>query len=207
MIYLIGAGGHAKVIIELLEDRGVEIGGLIANSSDRTVLFNYPIINSFPPHFDRGAVSTIIAVGNNTLRKRISFEYEDFQLSPAVFHSRCNMSPRADIGHGSVLMAGVTVNCDVVIGKHCIINTNSSIDHDCSLSDFVHISPNGALAGNVTVGEGSHIGIGASVLQGVNIGKWATIGAGAVITRDVPDYAVVVGVPGKIIKYNTQHEG
>jgi sugar O-acyltransferase (sialic acid O-acetyltransferase NeuD family) len=206
MIYLIGAGGHAKVVIELLEDSGSEIGGLIDNGSNRTVLLNYPIINSFPKHLDRSLVSIIIAVGNNAIRRTISSEYSDFRCATAL-HSRCNISPRAVIGNGSVLMAGVSINCDVMIGRHCIINTNSSIDHDCLLSDFVHVSPNCALAGNVTVGEGSHVGIGASVIQGVNIGKWATIGAGAVITQDVPDYAVIVGVPGRIIKYNKQHEG
>ena len=52
------------------------------------------------------------------------------------------------------------------------------------------------------VGEGAHVGIGACVIQDIKIGKWATIGAGAVIIDDVPDYAVVVGNPGKIIKYN-----
>jgi acetyltransferase EpsM len=70
------------------------------------------------------------------------------------------------------------------------------------LADFVHISPGASLAGNVSVGEGTHIGIGSSIIQGVSIGKWVTIGAGTVIISDVPDHAVVVGVPGKIIKYN-----
>jgi acetyltransferase-like isoleucine patch superfamily enzyme len=83
-------------------------------------------------------------------------------------------------------MSGVSINSAVSIGKHCIINTNSSIDHDCVIEDFVHISPNAALGG--------------SVIQGIRIGKWCTIGAGAAIIRDIPDGATVVGNPGKIIK-------
>ena len=51
------------------------------------------------------------------------------------------------------------------------------------------------------VGFGSHVGIGSSVIQGVIIGKGAIIGAGAVVLRNVPDYAVVVGNPGKILKF------
>jgi acetyltransferase EpsM len=70
------------------------------------------------------------------------------------------------------------------------------------VADFVHISPNAALAGNVKVGEGTQVGIGACVMQNITIGKWATIGAGAVIIRDVPDYAVVVGNPGRIVRMN-----
>ena len=99
-------------------------------------------------------------------------------------------------------MPQVVVNADVTIGKHCILNSGSIIEHDCVLSDYVHISPNASLAGNVSVGEGTQIGIGASVIQGITIGKWVTIGAGAVIIEDVPDFAVVVGNPGRVIKMN-----
>jgi acetyltransferase EpsM len=56
------------------------------------------------------------------------------------------------------------------------------------------------------VGEGSNIGIGASVIQGVSIGKWVVVGAGTVIIDDIPDYAVVVGIPGKIIKFNKRND-
>lgn len=101
-------------------------------------------------------------------------------------------------------MANVSINPSASIGNHCIINTGSIVEHDCVLSDFVHISPKAALAGNVFVGEGTQIGIGAAVIQGIKIGKWVTVGAGAVIIKDIPDYAVVVGNPGKIIKIKEQ---
>jgi acetyltransferase EpsM len=52
----------------------------------------------------------------------------------------------------------------------------------------------------VIVGEGTHIGAGATVIPNIKIGKWCIIGAGAVITKDVPDYSLVFGVPGRIIK-------
>ncbi|MFC0184902.1 DapH/DapD/GlmU-related protein [Pseudarcicella hirudinis] len=74
------------------------------------------------------------------------------------------------------------------------------------MEDFVHISPNACICGGVSIGEGTHIGAGAIVIQGISIGRWATIGAGAVIVKNVPDYAVVVGNPGKIIKYNKLSE-
>jgi acetyltransferase EpsM len=96
--------------------------------------------------------------------------------------------------HGAILQA------DVQIGVHCIINTGASVDHDCVIDDYVHISPHTTLCGNVTVGEGSHIGAGATIIQGIKIGRWVTVGAGTVIIRDVPDYAVIVGNPGRIIK-------
>ena len=97
-------------------------------------------------------------------------------------------------------MPGVTINSSTIIGAHCIINTNSSVDHDCVLEHYVHISPNATLCGSVFVGEGTHIGAGSVLIPGVKIGKWCTIGAGSVIIKDVPDYSTVVGNPGKIIK-------
>ena len=96
-------------------------------------------------------------------------------------------------------MPGVVINARATIGKQVILNTGCSIDHDCFLEDFVHISPGVALAGNVRVGEGTHIGIGAVVIPGVKIGKWCTIGAGTVVLKDVPDGAMVVGNPGRMI--------
>ena len=84
------------------------------------------------------------------------------------------------------------------------MNTGASVDHECVLGDYVHIAPNATLCGQVKVGEGTMIGVGVSVVQCVTIGKWCKIGAGAVVLSDVPDGATVVGVPGRIIKYNKQ---
>ena len=96
-------------------------------------------------------------------------------------------------------MAGVAIEADTLIGKHCIINTFSSINHECRIGDFVHISPNATLCGGVEVGEGSWIGAGAVVIQGIKIGKNCMIGAGAVVIRDVPDGTTVAGNPAKRI--------
>lgn len=199
-MYLYGASGHGKVIAEIAEELGIVIDGFIDGNRELKSLLNYPIVATTAENIEGKAC---ISIGNNKVRKLIANRDNHLEYI-ALLSPKANISKRAKIGIGTVVMMGVTINSEVVIGKHCIINTNASVDHDCSIADFVHISPNVALAGNVEVGEGSHIGIGASVIQGVKIGKWCTIGAGAVIIRDVPDYAVVVGNPGKIIKYTNQ---
>ncbi len=200
MIYLYGASGHAKVVIEILEQQQKIISGLIDGNPAIKTIFGYPVFREMPDVVSKDDVRMIICVGNNITRKRLAEKtFIDFDVAT---HPSANISLRSIIGEGSVIMAGVSVNSQANIGKHVILNTNCSIDHDCCLENYVHISPNAALAGNVQIGEGTHIGIGASIIQGIKIGRWATIGAGTVIINDVPDYAVVVGNPGRIIKYN-----
>ncbi|MES2808146.1 MAG: acetyltransferase [Bacteroidota bacterium] len=199
MIYLYGASGHGKNIIEIFELQQLAIAGLLDDGANENDFLGYPV--SLPGNVSLGAENQlIISIGNNAIRKRLAESI--FVTYTTAIHPSCVISKRCIISAGTVIMAGVVINCDAVIGDHVILNTSCSIDHDCVLGNYAHVSPNAALAGNVTVGEGAHIGIGASVIQGINIGKWATVGAGAVVISDVPDYAVVVGSPAKIIKYN-----
>lgn len=199
-IFLYGAGGHAKVILELLEANGEKCGGIYDEHTTLQHLFNYPVSGSLNDDYKEANAAMIIAVGNNLIRKKLAGRLAAEWAT--VSHPSANISSRCIIGGGTVVMAGASINSEARTGNHVIINTNSSVDHDCVLADYVHISPNAALAGNVQVGEGTHIGIGATVIQGIKIGKWATIGAGAVIIRNVPDYAVVVGNPGRILRIN-----
>lgn len=194
-MYLFGASGHGKVIAEIAEHNNLKIEGVIDTDLNKTSLLGYTVLHKDP----EGPAEIIIAIGNNELRKRIVNESDSFTY-PILIHPSAHISKRSILGKGTVVMAGATINVDVNVGQHCIVNTNASVDHDCIIEDFVHLSPNVALAGNVRVGEGTHVGIGASVIQGIKIGKWVKIGAGAVIIRDIPDGCTVVGNPGRIIK-------
>lgn len=202
-LILYGAGGHAKVVANMIEELGGEVTALIDNNMlHRVFLGKYSVYSSLNEFEILSSDKFIVSIGNNESRKRIA----EFDLRAKNFDiikaKTAIVSNYAVVLNGTVVMPGATVNVDVKIGKHCIINTNASIDHDCVLGDFVHISPNVALAGNVIVGEGTHIGIGACVIQGIKIGRWATIGAGTVVIKDVPDGATVVGNPGRVIKIN-----
>jgi len=143
--------------------------------------------------------TAIIAIGNNKIRKEISNRVNNVNWKTLI-HNATIISENVVIGNGSLIVAGAILQTCTIIGKHCIVNTNASIDHDCVIDDFVHISPSATLCGNVTIGEGTHIGAGATIIPNIKIGKWCVIGAGAVIIKDVPDYSLVIGVPGKIIK-------
>ncbi|OHT44629.1 acetyltransferase [Flavobacterium tructae] len=201
--YLYGASGHCKVIIEALRSNNITVNAVFDDQPKTEIIHNIPVLDSLQL-LKAKAGKIVVSIGNNQIRKVIVSKVEKSFFT--VLHAKAIISESSKIGEGTVIMAGVIVNSDAEIGKHCIINTGAIIEHDCKIDDFVHISPNSALAGNVFVGEGAHIGIGACVIQGVKIGKWATVGAGAVIIKDIPDYAVVVGNPGKITKYNKINE-
>lgn len=198
-LYLFGASGHAKVVLDILFSKNIKVDAIIDDNPQVSNLSNILVVNtkdfkvSSESHF-------IVAIGDNLIRKKI-VEQNNYKFLSAA-HLSATVSKFATIEEGTVVMPQAVINSNAKIGKHCIVNSRSVIEHDCILEDFVHISPNASLAGNVTVGEGTQIGIGASVIQGINIGKWVIIGAGAVIINDVPDNAVVVGNPGKIIKIN-----
>lgn len=189
-----GASGHSKVIIEIINSVSGKIDTIIDDDVSIKSILKYPVEHSYKA-LDLN-IGTILAIGNNGIRKKIADRYLGL-IEDAVIHISAVVSTSAVIGNGTVIMANASVNSEALVGKHCILNTGSVVEHDCKIEDFVHISPNASIAGNVSIGEGSHIGIGACIIPGISIGKWATIGAGAVIIKDIPDYAVVVGNPGK----------
>jgi len=104
-------------------------------------------------------------------------------------------------GIGSYIQSGVFIQAGVEMGDNCTLHLGAILSHEVRLghSCFVGASH---VAGKVTVGDGAFLGIGSTITPGVTIGKWATVGAGAVVLRDVPDYAVVVGNPARVLKYN-----
>jgi acetyltransferase EpsM len=200
-MYLFGASGHCKVVIDIIQKSNLDvIEGIIDDKPIVDKIFNIPVINTPEINFFHNK-SLIISIGNNKTRQKIVSQIFTNYLT--AIHPTSIIATHVTIEEGTVIMAGAILNPNVKVGKHCIVNSGAVIEHDCILDNFVHLSPNAALAGNVSIGEGAHIGIGSSIIQGVKIGKWATIGAGTVVLNDVPDYAVIVGNPGKIIKYNS----
>ena len=196
-IYLYGASGHCKVVVDILQENNQNIGAIIDDDPAKKELLGIAVLHS-SNLIASCSQKMIIAIGDNAIRKNI-VERMSLRFCTAI-HPSAVISRYAVIEEGTVVMSSAVINASATIGKHCIINTAAIIEHDCQLADFVHISPNATLSGAVVVKEGAHIGVGACVIQGITIGKWATIGAGAVILSDVPDYATVVGNPGRIIK-------
>lgn len=198
-MYLFGASGHAKVIIDILKANNIDIKGLFDDNITLNNLAEYPVIGKFDPT-QYNKIKVIVSIGSNQIRKKIAEMLSKNVEFITVSHPSSIISANAIIGSGSVIMQNSVIQSSVRIGNHCIINTSSSVDHDCTIEDFVHISPNSCLCGGVYVGEGTQIGAGSVVIPGIKIGKWSMIAAGSVVYKDVPDNVLVLGNPARVIK-------
>lgn len=192
-MYLYGASGHAKVIIDILRANNEKLEALFDDNEAIDSLLNYPVLRSSEV---RGPL--IISIGDNGIRRKIA---ESLHATFGnAFHPSAIISEEAVIKEGTVVMQGTIIQSGVCIGRHCIINTGASVDHECIIEDYVHISPHCTLCGNVQIREGSWIGAGTTIIPGVKVGKWSVIGAGSVVTKDIPDNVLAVGNRCKIIK-------
>lgn len=200
MIYLYGAGGHAKVISDIFKINTPDEIGIIDDNTEVNAFLGKKVQHAIPVSFNSSTDNFFISIGNNEIRKRIAVKLGNVPYATAI-HSRSDISDSVLIEKGTAIMGNTLINADTKIGKHCIINSSASVDHDCIIHDFVHIAPGAILCGGVIVGEGSQISAGATVIQGITIGKNVVIGAGAVVIRDIPDNAIAVGNPAKVIRH------
>ncbi len=204
-VIIIGSGGHAKVVIDILNiNANYKIIGCISKDPPEKHILNIPILGNddiIPELFQKGITNVFIAIGENKLRLKLA-EYltkMGFNIINVISNDS-NISTTVSLGKGIVVMPGASINVDTVISDYSIINTNSSVDHDCFIGKAIHIAPGSNLAGNVSVGEGSFLGIGCVVTPGISINEWTTVGAGSVVIKNLESHSVYVGNPAKKIK-------
>ncbi len=200
-LLILGAGGHAKVILDILNLQGVSVQGFL--DDDETLWgqtrLGLSVLGGISTYGDYAPDGLILGIGSNAVR-RILVEALGAEVAPlwrSAVHPQAVIAESVQAGIGTVVMAGAVINVDTVIGSHCIINTGASVDHDCQLGDYVHIAPGVRLSGGVLVGDDSMLGIGSVVIPGVTIGRGVMVGAGAVVVRDVPNGVTAKGVPAR----------
>jgi sugar O-acyltransferase (sialic acid O-acetyltransferase NeuD family) len=203
-LVVFGAGGHAKVVIDIIEQQGVyEIAGLLDDDLKHKGgrFFGYPVLGTradLPALISAGLGHAIVTIGDNASRVAVAAHLDQHGwLFASAIHPRASIGRGANIGPGCVVMAGCVVNADATLGAHVIVNTGATVDHDCRIEDAVHIAPGCHLCGGVRVGQGSLVGAGTTVTPGVNIGSRVTVGAGSTVIRDIADEAKVSGSPAR----------
>lgn len=192
---LFGAGGHAKVVNSIINDKEGDLVSVI--DQDVSILTFQGVKVTQKPEV-KEKCHAIIGIGNNKFRKEIALKNSLNYTS--ISHSSSLIDSSVLIGTGTVIMQGSIIQIDAKIGSHVIVNTGAKIDHDCVIGDYAHLAPGATLCGNVIVGEGVLIGAGATILPNVIIGDWAVVGAGAVVTSNIPPGSTYAGVPAKKIK-------
>ena len=202
-IVIFGAGGHAVSVANVAFSAGYKIAYFIDVNKKADYLLGIKIIRDISELVNKKDYEYSIAIGDNALRERIYNElineYNDIKF-PSLIHQSAVISSFSSIGDGTVVMPNATVGPNSTVGKFCIINTQSSIDHDCNMLDFSSIAPNAVTGGAVTIGYRSAISIGAIVKQGLQIGNDSVLGASSYLNKNLANNKVAYGIPAKEVR-------
>lgn len=197
-VVIIGAGGHGKVIADVVRAAGETVLGFLDDDPIKEHCGSDPILGVIADAASFSDCVFLLAIGNNAVRRRLA-ESMDLPWYTAI-HPSAILSPSAVVGEGSVILPNAVVNAEATIGRHCIINTAAVVEHENEIADYVHLSPAVALGGQVIVGAQTHIGIGACVRNNIRICANCTVGAGAVVVNDIDETGTYVGVPARRLR-------
>ena len=206
ILYIIGAGGHGKVVAELaiLMKSYKEIIFLDDNKIKGSKVIGLEVIGKINLKFIKNLVHSkadfFVAIGDGLKRSEIQNNLIKCKANIAtLIHPNATVSKFSSIKEGSIICAGSILGPDVKVGKGTIINHSSTVDHDSYVGNFTHVCPHASLSGNTKIGDFSTIGTGARVIPGIDIGENCLIGAGAVVTKNIPNHEKAYGVPARII--------
>ena len=194
-LLVVGAGGHAKVVIDAAEEAGFEIAAVVGVPTDVPEILGHTVAHS---REGIQADGFIVAIGGNVMRARYFAEYVEAGYQPvSVEHPSIIVGKDVEIGDGTFLAAGVVINAGARIGANSILNTGCTVDHDCLIGAHSHIGPQAALCGGVRLGTGVLLGVGSCVAPLASVGEWSVVGAGAAVVDELPSHSVCIGVPAR----------
>ena len=203
-IIVLGGGGHAHVIIDVLHACKRTVIGFVDQAQNKPPIAGVKQLGDFgylTSNYPAGEVALANGLGSVAapgarMEWYVHFKELGYPFASCI-HPGSIVSPSAYLAEGGQVMAGAVVQPGTVVGENTLINTRASIDHECRIGHHVHVAPGAVLSGGVEVGDKTHIGTGAVVIQGVRIGRHSIVGAGAVVVHNVPDHITVKGVPAK----------
>ena len=206
-IVVIGAGGHAHVVIDALlnEAHGMRVPTVLGVFDDDPALHGeriggHAVLGPIEAAHSHDCDGMILAIGDNQTRASLFSTLKEAGV-PLVnaIHPSAVVASGVRLGDGVVICAGVVVNPASVVGDDVILNTGCSVDHHNRIADHAHVAPGSRLGGSCSIGERTLVGIGSTLLPGVSVGSDAIVGAGAVVIRDVASGQKVAGNPARSI--------
>ena len=205
-VFFVGGASQARLCHNIIREDGHEVPEIYDHTDGLTVPWHAHVFHD-ESAIDRHALTCqgfLVCIGDvyGQIRTRYSRQLDQLGLTPiSAIHPTAFFGNAVERGAGLQAMTRCIINDDCVVGDYTILNTNCSIDHECVIGTGVHIMGAAALAGLVKVGDFSVIGSNATVLPHITIGTNCLIGAGAVVTKDVPDNAVVAGEPADVVRH------
>ena len=207
-LVIVGASGHAISVCNVALSAGFDVQYFVDRDKSGQIVFGIKVVNDIEKFLDDKFVFAI-GVGSNFVREQIYQELkEDISLNqfPPVIHDSAVVSSFSSVGFGTIVMPNVTIGPNCNVGNFCLVNTNSSVDHDCFLHDYSSLAPGTHTGGNVTVGSRSALLIGAKVKHGIAIGNDTVVGANSYVNDNIGDHKVSYGTPARIIKKRGRQE-
>jgi acetyltransferase EpsM len=211
-LIIIGGGEHARVVAEAAQSRPDlwDLQGFVERKPcpQMEKESGLACLGSDEDAYFLGTVSTtswfvlgVGGIGPSKIRRELVRRYASVGTKWAsIVHSTARVSPRATVGKGAVVLAGVVVNCGAVLGDHSVINTGAIIEHDVRVGSFVQVSTGSIVGGGAVLEDDCYVGLGARVRDHVTIGSGAMVGMEAAVVAGVPGGLTVMGVPAKVRK-------
>lgn len=183
LLYWLARGGHARVLLGLLQQLGREVLGVCdpeLASLGQPHWEGLPVLgdDSYFMAAPVGSIALVNGVGfvpgaYQRMHVQKSMERAE-HIQPSLCHPQAFVDPSADIAAGAQIMAGA------------IINTRASLDHHVVIGAGAHIAPGAILCGNVSVDSMGFVGAGAVIVPGCKIGRMSVVAAGTTAVKDVP---------------------
>lgn len=209
-VYLLGAANPESIRMIHAVQRStpnIIFSGFLDNDRDKwnTSFYGFPVVGGIDviPELLAPDVRFVnLITGSTRIRHETTAEIISARgeltnlIHPSIDLTLCRL------GTGLYLQEAVILQANVTVGDNSSIHMGALIGHETEIGYSVFIAHAVSISGCCSIGDGTFIGTNATILPRVRIGRWVTVGAGAVITKDVPDRAVIVGNPGRTIKFD-----